>query len=185
MEPSPILMHTIYAAPVCHSTPISQRSAPLFHVRIDRDGAIVNRCSCSDTGVVGAVSDIGRLAHLASSTRRRWRYALSANDLPKHAVSNHATKLAAERPFLRLHRDEHNAAVAAAVNAVNDLDARLVERGEMQEYPDATGRGPTLFRYTGFDGVQSAHSIPPGRLSPHVRSLLWELAEAVEDEGRR
>src|SRR5690349_12712640 len=65
-------------------------------------------------------------------------------------------------PYLRLvPRDEHNAAITAAVEAFQ----RHVpdERGEMQEYPDTTGRGPTLFRYTGVDGVQSAYSIPLGR----------------------
>jgi len=75
---------------------------------------------------------------------------------------------------------------ALAESIVYDLDERLGgDRGEMQEYPDKNQRSPTLFRYTGFDGVCSVFSIPHERLTSHVRALLWELAEAVEDEGRR
>ena len=111
------------------------------------------------------------------------------NATPRHVGQRHAAQqhtamslartLNAEREYLHLvSRDE----IAAAVEA---LDTKIdAERGEMQEYPDRSGLGPTLFRYTGRDGVQSAHSIPVGRLTPHVRALLWELAEAIEDEGR-
>ena len=76
---------------------------------------------------------------------------------------------------------------AGATAAVASFDAKIDgdAQGTMQEYPDVTGRGPTLFRYTGRDGVQSAHTVPPGRLTDRVRLKLWELVEAIEDEGLR
>lgn len=105
-----------------------------------------------------------------------------AADAGEIMVSQMPNTLSAQyaRPALMLVRDEQPEAIA---NARAVMEKHF--GGEMQEYPDATGRGPTLFRYTGFDGVQSAHSIPLGRLTPHVRAILWELAEAIEDEGRR
>jgi hypothetical protein len=105
----------------------------------------------------------------------------SVPPLPLERPLNTATERNTTRYLRLLPRDER-AAQLEQLEA--KISGAIAERGEMQEYPDKTGRGPTLFRYTGVDGVQSAHSIPLGRLTPHVRSLLWELAEAIEDEGR-
>lgn len=176
-------MHTLPFAPVCHDAPISPRDVPVFPVQIHPSGQIMKVSSLTDSGVVRGVPYIDRPAHEINTKRRRWRYVKAANDLPQHSVPNHAPSLAAERHLKLVRRDEQNAAISAAVEAFRKHVPD--ERGELVEYPDLTLVGPTLFRYTGYDGVQCAFSIPRDRLTGHVRALIYELAEAVEDEGRR
>ena len=180
-------MHTIYAAPVCLSAPISHRCAPLFHVRIDRDGAIMNMCSYPDTGVVGAVSDIDRLTHLASSTRRRWRYRRAANALSQSPVSNRAT-LAAERPYLHLcRRDEIAAAVAAFDQriepCVEPAHTVPLERGKLEKFPDFVGGDRMLYRYsTRTKGTPMLFNLPSRICTTEAELLIRELCDIAEVE---
>lgn len=79
------------------------------------------------------------------------------------------------RPYLSIvPRDE----IAAAVERI---DAKLEEPATMATYPPAVPGGKFLFRYVRADAEELvALAIPAALLTPHVRALWWELAEAVE-----
>ena len=74
----------------------------------------------------------------------------------------------------------------AIVAAVEAFDAKLAEPAAMVEYPPAVPEGKVLFRYGRANAEElAAMAIPVALLTPHVRALWWELAEAVETEARK
>ena len=69
--------------------------------------------------------------------------------------------------------------------AVAELDQRLdLVRGEMITYKPASPGGKWLIKFVDCQGIESAvFAIDEDRFTPHVKALLWEVAEAVEAEG--
>lgn len=102
---------------------------------------------------------------------------------PQHRAPTMAPSVPAvvsARPRLTLVSKD---AIAAAVEAI---DAKLVPPSTMAEYPPVVDHGKRLFRYVAADGEEMvAIGIQDDLLTPHVRALWWELAEAIEAEARK
>jgi hypothetical protein len=93
----------------------------------------------------------------------------------------YAPALAAERPFLRLHREQHDAAVVAAVAK---LDEQLRTPCEVEELPNWVTPGWTLVRIVDDNGPHGTMHLPSAALTPEVRGKLYDLMRAVESAVR-
>lgn len=106
------------------------------------------------------------------------------SDAPQHRAPTMApTPVAAARsarPCLALVQKD---AIAAAVE---EMDAKISPPARMVEYPPVISGGKKLFRYVKETGDElAALGVPEDLLTPHVRALWWELAEAIEAEAQK
>lgn len=96
---------------------------------------------------------------------------------------NRASSLAAERPYIRLCREDHDARIAEAVRTFDQkIDCSPVGIGETERFPDPYQRGRVTFLTRLLGGEEVIVIIPLRAETNETFRAARELAETVMAE---
>lgn len=168
-------MRTIYAAPVCHDTPVAG-AVPLFTIAVDPSGQIVNGLQYSATS---AVSTATHIAAAANAWRRRWPKRVAPNALAFPPTVTRSTALAAERhlKLVRPDRDE-------IADAVRELDRKLaaspVQAGTFERVDCPYMPHMTAYIYHGVAEQNVTVRLPALADDDEIQDDVWRLVAKIQ-----